>query len=84
MFLEWEKKGWFFIENTEDEILSAVKEMVDFLFNERSMDLQKIQKSQHSFLKNFSNLLILKQIDDKKTRSCISLSFLEKHADLLI
>lgn len=82
MFAEWDKKNWEFVENTPDEILSVVKEMVAFM-NNNFIETSEIKADQLLFWNNFLAPLALNETSYKNIKMKISPSFLKKHASLM-
>lgn len=84
MFAEWKKKKWTLIENTPDEILCAVKEMVDFLFD-RYIETAEMKQIQELFWECFPRPIALEQSKSliKNILMRISPSFLNKHMNLM-
>ncbi|MDP1574227.1 MAG: TIGR04372 family glycosyltransferase [Coxiellaceae bacterium] len=82
MFSEWKKKGFEFIENTPDEILGVVKEMVAFMNNSFVQTLEMKEK-QRLFWRNFPAPLALNKSSYENIKMKISPSFLKKHANLM-
>jgi len=82
MFLAWEKKGWRLIENTSDEILSAVKETVDTLAN-HFVETDEMKNQQELFWKCFPAPATTRNKTYKDIKMRISPSFLKKHINLL-
>ncbi|MCX7121841.1 MAG: TIGR04372 family glycosyltransferase [Gammaproteobacteria bacterium] len=83
MFIEWGKKGWVLAENTPDEILLVVKEMIDFLSN-CYLKTEEIKKMQHLFWENFPLQFSLKKVVTDNVNMFISPYFIEKHKKLLM
>lgn len=83
MFAEWKNKGWTFVENTPDEILFVVKEMVDLL-SQRYEEIEKSKAIQTLFWENFPPPFSFETVLNKNLGMYISPFFLKKYNDLLI
>lgn len=79
---EWERKGWVIIENTPDEILSGVKDMVNSL-DKGYIEKDEEKKLNEFFWKKFPCPVALEEEYWKNARMRISPSFLRKHVNLL-
>ncbi len=79
---EWERKNWVFIENTPDEILDVVKEMVDYLENP-AIETHEMRDLQLLFWKNMPYELGRGETSYESVTMRISPSFLKRHDNLI-
>lgn len=83
MFKAWKEKNWVYVENTPDEILAVVEEMLNFMSN-RYLETEEMKKTQQLFWKSFPSPLALGETSYKNVTMRISPYFLKKHSDLLV
>lgn len=79
---EFARKNWVFVENTPDEILSVVKEMLDHL-TRPVINTQEMKDLQLLFWESCPLNLALEETSYKNVTMRISPAFLKKHHQLL-
>ncbi|PIZ04855.1 MAG: hypothetical protein COY58_02025 [Gammaproteobacteria bacterium CG_4_10_14_0_8_um_filter_38_16] len=78
----WKEKGWVFIENTPDEILEVVREMLDTLMNP-IIETPEMKALQLLFWENFPYELAHGETSYEKISMRVSPAFIKKNYSLL-
>ncbi len=78
----WKRKGWFFIDNTPDELLAVVKEALDYMTHSVTETFE-IKDLQLQFWKSYPTELPSAEASYENVIMRISPYFLKKHYNLL-
>src|SRR3990167_7302010 len=79
---EWARKSWEFVDNTPDEILGVVKEMLAYLENSE-VNTDEVKELQLLFWKNMPYELAFGEKSHEGITMLVSPYFLRKHISLL-